>query len=93
MNFDRISDDISDGRTVVLSQKEAGKYIFYLIRLYANEGRREEDEPEFYISAIDELLGYLRDIVGQGWSRAVFSNHQMATTEIIVEEKEDDYVL
>lgn len=93
MDFDRISDDINDGRTVELSQKEAGKYIFYLIKVYANEGRREEDDLEFYISAIDELLGYLRNLAEQGWSRVVFSNHPMATTGIYVKEKEDNHVL
>lgn len=91
MNFEKIAEDLYEGHRVKLSQKSAGKYIFYLIKQYAMEGEAEEYEPEFDVEAIDELLGYLRNVIDNGWSKVVIEDHPMATSGLLVKEWEGEY--
>ena len=51
----------------------------------------EEYEPEYNIEAIDELVGYLRALVDNGWSKVEISEHPMATTGIFVREWTGEY--
>lgn len=86
MNFEREDDELANGHRIKLSQKHAGKYLFHLIKQYAMEGEVEEYEPEFNVEAIDELLGYLRNVIDNGWSKVVIEDHPMATSGLLVRE-------
>lgn len=86
MNFERVDDELSNDHRVKLNQKHAGKYLFHLIKQYAMEGEVEEYEPEFDVEAIDELLGYLRNVIDNGWSKVVIEEHSMATSGLLVKE-------
>lgn len=91
MNFERADDELANGHRIKLSQKHAGKYLFHLIKQYAMEGEVEEYEPEYNIEAIDELVGYLRALTDNGWSKVEISEHPMATTGIFVREWTGEY--
>lgn len=88
MNFERIDNDIYNGHAIKLEQKDAVKYLFYLIRCNAHEAVKDEYEQDFYIEIINELNEYLGLIMNNGWKVVTIVPHPMAVSQIIVKEGE-----
>lgn len=84
MNFEKIDEDIYEGRKTRLQKADALRYVFHLIEQYAKEAQTEDASDSFYVSVITELKDYVEVIETCGWDNVSFEQNPMAASEIVI---------
>lgn len=88
MNFEKISEDIYDGKKIKINKNDALRYLFYVIENYARDGKNDDFDATFGITVIEELVEYMRDITDRNWDKVKIEYHPMASSEMLIGEGE-----